>query len=313
MSRNNRKKVTSQAKAESNRKNATKSTGPKTKRGKQIVKWNAMKHGLLSKEVVIETGDGQEDPKEFELLYKCLIDQLKPVGIIEDMLVEKIAVCYWRKRRLIKFESGEILKKQQLTSWELAEQQLKKISFYKSTIIFDEGRLEMLSLSLGVQYLKRILENIRDEIDAMGYLTENTRDELLKNFGKEQGSIAFQLLLVDHMVKEGPRLCKENPEEFGEPISPEKAKKIMLKFIDDEYQKLEAMEEILVKKEEMESEAEVQSRSLPGKETIDKIIRYETALEKQFYRALHELIRLQSARTGGNPSLPVSIDVTLAN
>lgn len=33
-------------------------------------------------------------------------------------------------------------------------------------------------------------------------------------------------------------------------------------------------------------------------DTTEKIMRYETALERQIYRALHELIRLQMARRG---------------
>ena len=38
---------------EANRLNALKSTGPKTEAGKASVKLNAMKHGLLSKQVLL--------------------------------------------------------------------------------------------------------------------------------------------------------------------------------------------------------------------------------------------------------------------
>ena len=46
-------KTASVAKVEANKKNAAKSTGPKTGEGKAVVKMNALKHGLLSKELVI--------------------------------------------------------------------------------------------------------------------------------------------------------------------------------------------------------------------------------------------------------------------
>ena len=48
---------TSMAKIEANRRNALKSTGPKTPVGREKSKRNALKHGLLSKAIVIETGD----------------------------------------------------------------------------------------------------------------------------------------------------------------------------------------------------------------------------------------------------------------
>jgi hypothetical protein len=40
---------------------------------------------------------------------------------------------------------------------------------------------------------------------------------------------------------------------------------------------------------------------------IEKILRYETAIERQIYRALHELIRLQSARKGEGAPVPVAV------
>jgi hypothetical protein len=50
-----------------NRKNALRSTGPKALRGKHTVSRNAIKHGLLAREVVITAGDGEESPKSFML------------------------------------------------------------------------------------------------------------------------------------------------------------------------------------------------------------------------------------------------------
>jgi len=50
---------------------------------------------------------------------------------------------------------------------------------------------------------------------------------------------------------------------------------------------------------------------LAGDET-EKIMRYETAIERQIYRALHELIRLQMARRGEKPPAPVAIDLEVS-
>ncbi len=93
---------------EANKGNARRSTGPRTTAGKQRVKFNALKHGLLANSVIIPIHNGAEKRRHFDALVAQLIDELKPVGVLEDMLVEKIAVSYWRLRRALRVEAGEI-------------------------------------------------------------------------------------------------------------------------------------------------------------------------------------------------------------
>lgn len=100
------KKRISAKKVEANKLNAQSSTGPRTNEGKAVVRPNALKHGLLSKELIIREGDGKEDEGEFFALHQGLHEDYSPEGTIEEMLVEKVAICYWRLRRAIRFESG---------------------------------------------------------------------------------------------------------------------------------------------------------------------------------------------------------------
>jgi hypothetical protein len=55
--------MTSEKKAQANRQNALKSTGPKTPEGKDAVRLNAMKHGLLCQEVLLP-GEDEEALRE---------------------------------------------------------------------------------------------------------------------------------------------------------------------------------------------------------------------------------------------------------
>jgi hypothetical protein len=71
----------SQKQLEANKKNAQKG-GVKTSKGKAIVKFNALKHGLLSKEVVITVGEGAENQEEFNTLLNDLNAQLSPEGTL---------------------------------------------------------------------------------------------------------------------------------------------------------------------------------------------------------------------------------------
>lgn len=49
--------------------------------------------------------------------------------------------------------------------------------------------------------------------------------------------------------------------------------------------------------------------NIPSKEELDRLLRYEGAIERQLYKALNQLERLQRLRTGDNVPPPVKVDV----
>ena len=106
-----RKRPVSERRVQANRKNAAHSTGPKTARGKQIVSRNAIEHGILTREVVITAGDGEESLEEFHELVEQMRNCYQPVGVVEETLVQTIVVTLWRKARVIRAENGEIRKR----------------------------------------------------------------------------------------------------------------------------------------------------------------------------------------------------------
>ena len=105
------KRPVSERRIQANRRNALRSTGPTTARGKRTVSRNAIKHGFLAREAVITAGDGEESLKEFHDLVENLCEHYEPVGVVEQSLVQTIATCWWRKARVIRAENGEIRKR----------------------------------------------------------------------------------------------------------------------------------------------------------------------------------------------------------
>ncbi len=101
------KHKTSPRKIEANRQNARKSTGPRSSRGKARSSRNAVKHGLLAGRIVL-ADHPDEDPREFAALLDGLSDDYKPRGMIEKMMVERLAVSFWRLRRAYRFEAEAI-------------------------------------------------------------------------------------------------------------------------------------------------------------------------------------------------------------
>jgi hypothetical protein len=95
-------------KLEANRRNAQLSTGPRTEAGRKNSRRNALKHGVLADALLISEGEGAEDAARYHALLDGLYDDLQPVGAVEEMLVERIAVCWWRQKRALQCEAGLI-------------------------------------------------------------------------------------------------------------------------------------------------------------------------------------------------------------
>ena len=85
-----------------NRINAKRSTGPKTELGKRRSSRNALRHGLLSKFVVLPT----ESEDEYNEFSREIAQDLAPIGALESLLADRIAAAAWRLRRACSIEAG---------------------------------------------------------------------------------------------------------------------------------------------------------------------------------------------------------------
>jgi len=70
----------------------------------EAVRFNAMKHGILSRLVVL----AHEDHAEFADLLAALMDEHRPAGMTERHLIEELASIIWRKRRVLLAEGAKI-------------------------------------------------------------------------------------------------------------------------------------------------------------------------------------------------------------
>lgn len=100
--------MTTEKQKQANQKNAIASTGAITEKGKEIVSKNAIKHGIFSNTLILNSQEHQENEEEYQNLLTALMNSLSPQNQMEHLLVEKICVDFWRLRRVLKFESGSI-------------------------------------------------------------------------------------------------------------------------------------------------------------------------------------------------------------
>lgn len=81
-----------------NRKNARKG-GPKTPKGKALVSQNARKHGIFASTLT------EFDDEEVCRIHDELTAWIRPVGPVEEMLVEQVACTYLRLQRSARAEA----------------------------------------------------------------------------------------------------------------------------------------------------------------------------------------------------------------
>jgi len=96
--------MSTEAQTLANRRNALKSTGPRSAEGRAAVSQNAVKHGLLTRRDVI-TSESQAD---FDLYRQQLLAELTPVSPIESMLAERIVTLSWRLKRVCRIQNQTI-------------------------------------------------------------------------------------------------------------------------------------------------------------------------------------------------------------
>ena len=96
--------TTTAVQLQANQRNAEKSTGPKTEIGKSRSSQNALVHGIFSRHLFL----ADEDPQIFADLLSDLTQELRPSGVFEMSLTERIAVTLWRQLRLLRAETASL-------------------------------------------------------------------------------------------------------------------------------------------------------------------------------------------------------------
>jgi hypothetical protein len=248
-----------------NRQNAQASTGPVSVEGKAKASRNALRHGIMSARLILD----DEDPAEFQALFDDLVVALAPVGAMELLLVERIAVSIWRQRRLVNAEAAGI---------ELAR---RPIALAKAV----NGELQRgYANEVGPEQLKPYDRNeetffraVLDEIEALEVVNlENVRSSAPTVFGrletdtKGEAPANFLATRPDGLIgyiKELELLCRTE-----------------LRRVDERSRIMEIAEMVRARV------------SIPKGDTLERLSRYQATLDTQCYKALRALRESQEWR-----------------
>jgi hypothetical protein len=80
------------------------STGPRTPTGKERTKHNAIRHGVFSRGILLQG----ESKSEFDELRSGLWRDFEPEDTYQELLVNNIAINFWRRQRLLRTERAAV-------------------------------------------------------------------------------------------------------------------------------------------------------------------------------------------------------------
>lgn len=292
-----------------NRRNALKSTGPRTPEGKRSSSMNAVKHGLRAVSLAVPI---LENPEDWEAHRALVISDLAPSGYLETILSERVAALLWRLGRVVRYES------------EVVSIAMKREA--EGTSYRDTETLE--SLKEGWGYLEedeKVLHRVHalkgkarvsgeDASRVLGMVAEFLEVDI---YGERGTPVSITLPGVPDdpevywedfagwtrdLVDAGVREIAAHAEDFSPKADPWV---LVLAHAHGLAEKARERYEART----AEVECGFRQSLLPRDEVLDKVTRYETHLERSLFRTLHELQRLQAARSGVGLLPPSTLDM----
>jgi hypothetical protein len=264
-----------------NRQNALKSTGPKTLEGRACSRRNALKHGLFATDRYIAYLTKWENPDEYQKLLDRLTGSYQPVGAAEELEVQHIAICWWKRARAWRYENAEIALQLCVRHTEV-------------------NRSDALSWEYQVRL--ELMKGAELEIEATGKLSEELKGRIfgdaecaeLWNFVDEKLCIglAQDKGVTPLMIKE----ARDSDPDSGKNFLFGIARGVALLLAREK-------ESLAAGAAKLANDVE----AIPRSEALDRLLRSDAAIERTLGRAMDRLERLQRRRTGEAVPPPVSI------
>ena len=243
--------------------------------GYEVVRYNAMKHGILSRYTVLS----HENHADYESLVNSLMDEHLPAGATEQHLIEELASVIWRKRRVLQAEGATINKG------------LKESARSAKTVIPAAAPFEMgLSgentdirdlMDLKPADVAESQQSARHDLDAT-----NKASAILRKGGDRAYDKALRALLPD--TREWWQEYVDDEEYTADATG-------LAAFITEHVSPFVHQQE----KEARHHDSIVNQTIGEGLQAyrLEKLSRYETHLDRKFERTLAMLIKLRDIRS----------------
>lgn len=250
-------------------------TSGDTPAGYEAVKFNAMKHGILSRLAVL----AHKNHSEFADLLAALIEEHRPGGMTERHLVEELAATIWRKRRVLLAEGATINRGLRSVAQSQADSPIPSAAPFERGLSKDDSDLPDLLSMTPAEVAERQREAALD-LDAT-----NKAAAILRRGGANAYDKARRALRADSREWFDERTEEEEHAATAEGLAD---------FIRDTLHPFCYRFE-----REARLTTAIQAQTLgEGLQAhrLEKLNRYETHLDRKFERTLAMLLKLKELR-----------------
>ena len=241
----------------------------------EVVRFNALKHGILSRYTVLS----HENHADYESLVNSLMDEHLPAGATEQHLIEELASVIWRKRRVLQAE-GATINQGLKVSARSAKTVIPAAAPFEMGLSGDNTDIRDL-MDLKPADVAENQQSARHDLDAI-----NKASAILRKGGDRAYDKALRVLLPDTR-----EWWQENvdDEEYAADATG------LAAFIMEHLSPLCHQQE----KESRHHDAIVNQTIGEGLQAyrLEKLSRYETHLNRKFERTLAMLIKLKDLRS----------------
>ena len=277
-----------------NRRNGRKG-GVKTAKGKAITRLNALKHGILSNQAVLQRGGLKENEEEYLAFKEMAITHFQPVGFIESVLVDMLILFLWKWRRAIRAERAA-MERSTISSMETAR--AHEDSHRLVTGQFDKW-----------EPLLRSAESVARFVGEQGLpLSDEAEKELIALRVNEVDGHLAKLAEQFFSLHNYQKLIKQSKLTPADGLF----HTIVYKHAQDIVEKIEELRRQEQERDKLQAEAARDAQMFADIPMLELCQRYEGAQFNRFMQALHKLEQVQSKRMGVAVSLEAAVGMIVS-
>ncbi len=279
--------------------------GPRSAEGKEIVRFNAVVHGMTSQSPFLPGLEREEDWRAHIEGFRA---SLAPEGALEEFLVERIATAAWKLWRISRFETSALVHSLERAESDAGLDLLGRDWLRENAIDAKDAedalrlarkRRDTLRLLIGVRSSKLDKEQLDLVTSAVEALVSTRRDihptiQAFKARTYRDDDLSASKLRFEFDNALSPKKMARTilePERFTD-VNP---LHFLLQWADAQVRRIERlMPELPWAAERVRAE-----RRLLEEQASNKVLRYEAHERRQMVQYLHELQALQTNRRGG--------------
>jgi hypothetical protein len=256
-----------------------------------------------------------ESEKEFTALLSGLRVDLQPIGALEETLVEKLATLFWRYRRLIRAEAGEI-------GWntnfiesdenlqnakdanQIAESESAKNEFMSDT---RSGLIWHIENPIVLNGCLELLRQLEESIKSNGF--DDSDSEVLKKlYGTNEHP--SRTLKDEYDTWSNTADATEEERQENGYATPEECVAYILGVLKSEIKRLNDHGKTHKQLVSAKVELDKIRGTVPSSSVADHLLKYEASIERAIDRTLSQLERRQRLRQGQAPVADINLNVS---